>query len=339
MKIPCPSKRTRGVAWHPLLPERRASRPRRDRVDEDRLKRERASNVQLLLETAVVRSGTGRPSRTSAWRSRRCSSPRRSRRRSCRGTTPFKACCRGSRSPSGYGVGVFFVWLWHYLEIPDSSASRPARQQADHDASRSPSWSRLFLWRATIWQNSIRELMEMEPVETAYPWRVAVIALVTGVLADRRRARLRIALAVRRSQNQPRRSAPRLLRRHAPFCRRRRLLLIVNDVFARLALNAADAHLSGARPESSTTASNSRPSATASGSAESLIAWDTIGRRGKEFIAAGPTQGRDQRVLGRRRHAAAARLRRPGLEGNDRRARQAGPRRTRSASADSIDRC
>jgi uncharacterized membrane protein len=38
------------------------------------------------------------------------------------------------------------------------------------------------LWRATVWQNSIRQLMEMEPVATAYPWRVALIACITALL-------------------------------------------------------------------------------------------------------------------------------------------------------------
>ena len=40
-----------------------------------------------------------------------------------------------------------------------------------------------FLWRTTVWQNSIRQLMEMEPVETTYPWLIALIACLHGGVA------------------------------------------------------------------------------------------------------------------------------------------------------------
>lgn len=34
----------------------------------------------------------------------------------------------------------------------------------------------------TLWQNSIRELMEMETIPSSYPIRVALIALVTAII-------------------------------------------------------------------------------------------------------------------------------------------------------------
>jgi hypothetical protein len=37
----------------------------------------------------------------------------------------------------------------------------------------------VFLWRAAEWQNSIRTVMKMAPVETAHPFKVCAIALVT----------------------------------------------------------------------------------------------------------------------------------------------------------------
>ncbi len=81
----------------------------------------------------------------------------------------------------GYGVGVFSVLLWQYLELPQPSGQ----------IQRASKWlttigvaviSCGFLWRATVWQNSIRELMEMEPLKTAYPWRVALIAILFGAV-------------------------------------------------------------------------------------------------------------------------------------------------------------
>src|SRR5262249_19890744 len=36
----------------------------------------------------------------------------------------------------------------------------------------------IYLWRAAQWQNSIRELMQLEPVDTAHPLEVGLIALL-----------------------------------------------------------------------------------------------------------------------------------------------------------------
>jgi uncharacterized membrane protein len=75
----------------------------------------------------------------------------------------------------GYGVGVLFIWLCTYLEIrqPGARTQLFAKWIATAVVAMAAAW---FLWRATIWQNSIRQLMELEPVESAYPLRVALIA-------------------------------------------------------------------------------------------------------------------------------------------------------------------
>jgi uncharacterized membrane protein len=188
---------------------------------------------------------------------------------------------------AGYGVGVSFVWLWLQLEIP-----RP-----NDKTQRMSKWVTgicvaivvaVFLWRATIWQNSIRKLMEMEPVETAYPWRVALIALLIGVVL--------VALA------RGLRNLWRYIDRKISLVVPRRvshvvstvlvvtaLVLVVNKVFARLMLNAADAIF--LEIDMAVDEDVQQPAdATASGSAESLIDWETIGRQGKNFVVGGPTK-------------------------------------------------
>ena len=71
----------------------------------------------------------------------------------------------------GYGVGVCFVGCGCFLKFP-SPATESSVSASVSRRSLSLLVATLFLWRASIWQNSIRQLMEMEPVETAYPWRV-----------------------------------------------------------------------------------------------------------------------------------------------------------------------
>jgi uncharacterized membrane protein len=155
----------------------------------------------------------------------------------------------------------------------------------------------MFLWRATVWQNSLRALMTMEPVATAYPWRVALIALVTGVLLVALVRGLRIFW--------------RYLDRKINLVVPRRVsqvvsavlvvvvvIMVANDVIARLLLNASDAMF--LQLDMAVDENVAQPTdATASGSRESLIDWDTIGRRGKEFIVAGPTRQSISELLGR----------------------------------------
>src|SRR5689334_18144903 len=82
---------------------------------------------------------------------------------------------------AGYGLGVFFMWLWLYLEIP---TPKPKTQRAATKITTVviAIVVAIFMWRASIWQNSIRQLMDLEPVTTAYPLRVTLIAILTGVL-------------------------------------------------------------------------------------------------------------------------------------------------------------
>ncbi|MGD9635019.1 MAG: alpha/beta hydrolase [Pirellulales bacterium] len=188
---------------------------------------------------------------------------------------------------AGYGVGVFFVWLWLYLEIP----------QPSDKTQRVSKWitsfavvivAASFLWRATIWQNSIRQLMEMEPVETAYPRRVALIAIFTGLLL------VALARAVGWLWRYVHDKLAVVIPRRVSYVISTLFVLVVlvllaNNVIARLALNAADeAFLQLDQIVEDGIEQPTDPAA--SGSAASLVDWDTIGRRGKQFVAAGPTR-------------------------------------------------
>src|SRR5499426_2126030 len=78
---------------------------------------------------------------------------------------------------AGYGIGVFGLWLWAYMELPQPKGRflRVAKLAA---ATGCAVVAAIFLWQAARWQNSIRELMALEPVDTAHPLEVGLIALV-----------------------------------------------------------------------------------------------------------------------------------------------------------------
>src|SRR3974390_3502392 len=81
----------------------------------------------------------------------------------------------------GYAIGAFFRWLWRYLEVPTASARIRAATNA-LVAVTTAVVVVTFLWRAPAWQDSIRAVMGLPPVETARPLKVCAIALMTFVL-------------------------------------------------------------------------------------------------------------------------------------------------------------
>ncbi len=193
----------------------------------------------------------------------------------------------GAAAAVGYGLGKLLVALWHLLGIPDF----PAQVQ------RYSKWTTGivvlvvaigFLWRTTLWQNSIRQLMEMEPVETAYPTRVALIALVTGLVL------VVVGRAIRFVWNLIHRGISRWVPRRVSYFLTTGmvvllLFLVVNKVVARYLLRTADTIF--LRIDAMVDEGIEPPTeSVVSGSAESLVDWDTIGRRGKNFLVGGPTQ-------------------------------------------------
>jgi uncharacterized membrane protein len=188
---------------------------------------------------------------------------------------------------AGYAVGVFAVWLWSYLELP-LPGDKVQRLSKRITVAAVAIVVVVYLWRETVWQNSIRRLMEMEPVEAAYPVRVALIALATAllivVIVRSLRALWRY-VDCRISKYIPRRVSYVV----STLLVLVGLFLITNKVIARLALNAAD-ELFLRLDKIVDEGIKQPPEGSASGSDESLIAWDTIGRYGKNFVAGGPTK-------------------------------------------------
>jgi uncharacterized membrane protein len=197
---------------------------------------------------------------------------------------------------TGYGVGVLFVWTWLYLEIPRPGERRQRTSKRITTAVVAVV-AATFLWRAAVWQDSIRDLMEMEPVQTAYPLHVGGIAIVTAiVLVALARA---IGQVFRWLDGQVKRVAPpRVSRLISGALVIVLVILIVNDVIARALLNASDAMFRGL--DRVVDENIEQPTSDlASGGPESLVEWDTIGRWGKDFVAAGPTQEEIAELLGR----------------------------------------
>jgi uncharacterized membrane protein len=188
---------------------------------------------------------------------------------------------------AGYGIGVFGRWLWAYMELPQPKG-RLARIAKLASAIGCAVVAVIFLWQAARWQNSIRELMGLELIETAHPLEVGLITLavfaILLALARFFRLTLRfIATTVNRFLPKRVSNVIGVIAAAALFWS------VINGVLFRLALRVADASYQEfdklIEPE---TEQPTDPLKT--GSNVSLLAWKELGRAGREFISSGPAR-------------------------------------------------
>lgn len=187
----------------------------------------------------------------------------------------------------GYCVGVFGQWLWTYLELPQvkGRSLHGARLVA---ATGCTIVAAVFLWRAADWQNSVRELMGMEPVETAHPIEVALIALAIFSMALAL-ARL-FLLTFRTVTKRVGRFVPRRVSNVIGITAAIALFWsVTSGILFSVALRMADvSYLELDRLIEPETPPPIDPRKT--GSSASLLSWDELGRQGRRFISMGPSR-------------------------------------------------
>jgi uncharacterized membrane protein len=193
----------------------------------------------------------------------------------------------------GYGLGALGRAVWRYLELPAAS-NRATRAVRLVMATVCVLTAAFFLWRASAWQDSIRALMDMEPTEGTRP-------LTVGLLAG---AIFAVVLLIARLFGFMSAATARVLARYVPK-RVSRLVgvlaaalvfwSIVEGVLGHWVLSAVDTSFQQVdalmEPERRQPQDRLR-----SGSPESVVSWEDLGRAGREFIAGGPT-GADLRAF------------------------------------------
>ncbi|MGU3577241.1 alpha/beta hydrolase [Brucellaceae bacterium C25G] len=188
---------------------------------------------------------------------------------------------------AGYGLGVIFTTLWIKLELPRFQPKIRRFLKITGSSFCIPILF-IFLWHTAEWQNSIRALMQLEPVETAHPFYVALIAFIsfTFLIGIVRLFKGLMRFSSRKAQ----RFAPK------PMAYLLGSIIAVTifwsageGILFRGALHMADSSFRALdelmEPD---TAQPLDPFKT--GSQASLVAWRDLGRQGREFIANGPTQ-------------------------------------------------
>ena len=192
----------------------------------------------------------------------------------------------GLSAALGYGIGVLAYWLWTYLELPQPR-DRTLKAARIVAVGMCVVIAAVFLWRTLEWQNSIRILMSLAPLDTTSPLKTGAIAIVLFAILMALAHLLRYTSLL----------FSKWLGRFVP----RRVSRLVGGLLAvalfwsvaeglvfRLALRILDSSFQEldalvednlARPEQSIK----------TGSAASLLSWEDLGRQGRRFVSTGPT--------------------------------------------------
>ncbi|KAA1259708.1 hypothetical protein LF1_22450 [Rubripirellula obstinata] len=195
----------------------------------------------------------------------------------------------------GYCVGVVLVWIYQFFGFREPGG----RTQTIAKRITAGAVAVLFVgfvWRMTYWQNSIRDLMGVDDLETTYPYRTAIIAVLLGAILVTL-ARLLVAasgwLADRLDRFFPRRVAITI----GFIIVGAVVLFLSNDLVAKNLLSAADSFFAKLDERSDDDVEPPTDDAK-TGSEASLVNWDSIGRQGKNFLALGPTEAEITNFIG-----------------------------------------
>ncbi len=196
----------------------------------------------------------------------------------------------------GYGIGVFLFWLWNYLELPKPKGRISTIIKITAMAVTIIT-AMVFLWHAADGQNSIRNLMGLEKVESAHPFKTGLIALITFVILIAL-ARL-FQLIYRNSSRWLDRYIPPRLSRFTGFLVAAIIFsMAINGVLFRFGLHVMDS--SYRQFDALMEAEVPQPQdPLKSGSAASLVKWDELGRMGRSYVSSGPDAQQISNFTGR----------------------------------------
>ena len=188
---------------------------------------------------------------------------------------------------AGYGIGRAGHGIWTFMGLKDVTG-RFAWVLKWVPVLTLIEMSIYTLTLMKDWQNSIRSLMEMTPIESAYPFTVLCIASVTALVT------VLLAYLVLYG-------ATRLVNVISRYLPRRVAMVLGGTIFVLFLMSFVDGVILKASlhvMDESFAAMNRLlddeyeppQDSRASGSEQSLIAWSDIGRNGKRFVVYGPTK-------------------------------------------------
>jgi uncharacterized membrane protein len=186
----------------------------------------------------------------------------------------------------GYGIGVGLNALWNYLQLPDI----PERHQ--QRISRilligAALFLLYFVYRSLGWQNNVRATVGLEPANSIDPLRMLLLSVVLSAL-------LLLVLRLlwwlaQQIVDLANRIIPRRLGQVIGVAIAALVIfLLINDVLIRTIFDVLNATYATANSQNYANVSPPT-SPLRSGSPDSPVTWDSLGKEGRRFVGTGPT--------------------------------------------------
>ncbi|GGE55313.1 membrane protein [Agaricicola taiwanensis] len=192
----------------------------------------------------------------------------------------------GISAALGYGAGVLGYWLWNYLELPElQGRARKVARIVVFGAC--VVIAAVFLWKTLEWQNSIRVLMSLAPLDTASPLMTGAVAVVVFVVLMVLGYLFRYTFLVFSNW------LARFLPTRVSYLLGGLLALVLfwsaaEGLIFRSTLRVLDSSFQ--ELDALIEDDLARPNAPIkAGSSASLISWEDLGRQGRRFVSSGPT--------------------------------------------------
>ncbi len=200
----------------------------------------------------------------------------------------FQGVVSGVTMMIGYGLGVVGQWAWNYLGLPKPKPASTAQKVVLGVTVVVVGFvAAASIWRQVGWQNDVREIFGMESISPSVWLLIVPITLaVAAVILILTRAVRKLFQLIARWLNRimPQRVA-RLVGGLALFIV---LALLINDVLLTGFFSVANSAFS-VRDTATVEGMTQPQTSERSGSPQSLIAWESLGRQGRSFVASGPT--------------------------------------------------
>ncbi len=196
----------------------------------------------------------------------------------------------------GYCVGVIGLGIYRFLQLREWQG-RSAKIARRIVLVISGVMLLATLTRMAYWQNTIRALMDMPPVDSGYPTTVFAVAVVTALIFLLS-ARALIGLSGKLARALQRLMPPRVAVVTSYALIGILLISLINGMIVKRLVRMMDETF--ATIDQAIDEGMEPPlSLFASGGVESLIQWDEIGKNGKRFLLNGPTSEQISELTGR----------------------------------------
>ncbi|MGC2799740.1 MAG: alpha/beta-hydrolase family protein [Mycobacterium sp.] len=198
----------------------------------------------------------------------------------------FQGLVSGIGGASGYGLGVFAVWLVRFMRSRDSSPPAPRWAWLVLIVVGAVGMLAMVIW-FHVWQDRVRDLMRVAHLKRFdYPLAAALSVIVLFAVVEIGQLVGRLIRFLDRQLDRV--APPRVSAVVVVFLLVALTIALLNGVVVKFAMRTMNNTFATVNNETSPTSARPKTS-NRSGGPGSLVSWESLGHQGRIFVGNGPT--------------------------------------------------